>query len=382
MRSPPTPTKQREGFSDTNHIMWNNDEDEELVRVNSALAYLELEGVEGVGVDNAELLRYHGYFSVEELDVVFCALGRDVDRMREYMCDVGLAPSDAMLVARHLHSHPPRPVHRAAGANHADLASTVPGILPGTLRRMKAAYIETVPELKVHYEDLGQEQFWNWLLIDIKMQPEHAARVIQWIESCGNLFAAPPPPPPTAALFGNASTLPFNPAAATNNTLSFGSAGAVTSPFGTASQFATLAASAAPAGSTAPPAAPQRPPRFAIYLKPVSDAHGCDVNAITCIQRVNRFQKQWGGIHITLCSFAPAARSHHANAHKASLTTSMKQAAAAIKKRRPGIGQWTIGRDGCSTPQGWIGHHWSTKGVPHAERHHGSTGGAARGTVY
>jgi len=82
-----------------------------------------------------------------------------------------------------------------SSCSESNLAATVPGIGPDALKRMHKAYIKTELELKDHYDDLGADQFWNWLLLDIHMQPQHAERVVEWIESSGNLFADAPASP-------------------------------------------------------------------------------------------------------------------------------------------------------------------------------------------
>lgn len=82
--------------------------------------------------------------------------------------------------------------------------------------------------------------------------------------------------------------------------------------------------------------APAAPNRFALYLKPV----GVDHHA--CIQLVNEEQKKWGGIHATLCSFAPRSGSGALGAHSTSLKKSMKLAADAARAHSA---CWTLGKD-------------------------------------
>ena len=79
--------------------------------------------------------------------------------------------------------------------------------------------------------------------------------------------------------------------------------------------------------------------RFALYLRPL-DANGEHL----IIPGASESQERWGGLHCTLCSFAPALDSGAPDAHSGAVPAALERGVRAMKDAAP-PGGWTIAHD-------------------------------------
>ena len=80
--------------------------------------------------------------------------------------------------------------------------------------------------------------------------------------------------------------------------------------------------------------------RFAVYLRPETAALQCDPAALAA---ATANQKKWGGLHVTLCSFAPKKGDDGAGrAHRSSLRRALAAAAEAMRDVA-GKSRWRLG---------------------------------------
>lgn len=82
--------------------------------------------------------------------------------------------------------------------------------------------------------------------------------------------------------------------------------------------------------------------RFALYLRPL-DANGQPL----FVPGATESQERWGGLHATLCGFAPKKGSPGASAtHPSSLVNTLNMVYAAAKSSaKQGVGKWRLSRD-------------------------------------
>jgi len=81
--------------------------------------------------------------------------------------------------------------------------------------------------------------------------------------------------------------------------------------------------------------------RFALYLRPL-DSDGQPLY----VSEASEAQKRWGGLHVTLCGFAPKKGSGAPQTHPASLVETLSKAFLAVKATaKPGENHWSLKSD-------------------------------------
>ena len=81
--------------------------------------------------------------------------------------------------------------------------------------------------------------------------------------------------------------------------------------------------------------------RFALYLRPL-DAYGQHLT----VSGASDTQERWGGLHCTLCSFAPAHDSGAPQMHSSAVLVALERAVSAVKAAAsPGASRWTVAKD-------------------------------------
>ena len=81
--------------------------------------------------------------------------------------------------------------------------------------------------------------------------------------------------------------------------------------------------------------------RFALYLRPL-DSDGQPLY----VPEASEAQKRWGGLHVTLCGFAPKKDSGALQTHPFSLVETLHKTFLAAKSAaKPGETHWCLSRD-------------------------------------